>query len=465
MTTTYDVRIWAVETQRNRGKPSYRVRWMTAGRKRGRFFATRTLAESFRTDLLRASRRGEAFEIESGLPVHMARIAREMSWYDFACAYVDLKWPSAAASYRKSIAEALTTITEAMTATDRGRPAGRLLRRSLREWAFNTNRRDDDGKPEDVASALQWIERSTRPVSDLAKPDVIRGVLDGIERRLDGKASAPTVVHRKRAVLSNAVAYAIERRLLSTNPIESIRSTSAGATLVTTKVVDKRCVVSPLQARTLFDQLDADGRTGHRLMAFFAVMYLAALRPEEAANLRKHNLSLPKEGWGELHLDQPAPEVGSNWTDGGQPRDQRRQLKHRAVGEVRTVPCPPELTAIIHGHMKAYGTDPEGRIFVGERGGELASVTYRRAWDRARGAAFTAPVYRSPLARRPYDLRHAAVSTWLNAGIDATQVAEWAGHSVDVLLRVYAKCIDGRQEVARRQIEAALGHKVEERST
>jgi len=50
----------------------------------------------------------------------------------------------------------------------------------------------------------------------------------------------------------------------------------------------------------------------------------------------------------------------------------------------------------------------------------------------------------SPLARRVYDLRHACVSTWLNGGVQPAQVAEWAGHSVAVLLKVYAKCIDGQ---------------------
>jgi hypothetical protein len=64
--------------------------------------------------------------------------------------------------------------------------------------------------------------------------------------------------------------------------------------------------------------------------------------------------------------------------------------------------------------------------------------------------------YASPLAKRPYDLRHAAVSLWLNAGVPPTQVADWAGHSVAVLLRVDAKCIDGREEQATRKIEAVL---------
>ena len=59
------------------------------------------------------------------------------------------------------------------------------------------------------------------------------------------------------------------------------------------------------------------------------------------------------------------------------------------------------------------------------------------------------------LARRPYDLRHAAVSTWLDAGVPGPRVAEWAGHSVDVLLRVYAKCVSGQLEEAKRRIEEA----------
>jgi hypothetical protein len=77
--------------------------------------------------------------------------------------------------------------------------------------------------------------------------------------------------------------------------------------------------------------------------------------------------------------------------------------------------------------------------------------------DEHTGTVFTDQEYASPLARRIYDLRHACVSTWLNAGVPATQVAEWAGHSVEVLLRIYAKCIVGQDEAAKRRISNALG--------
>jgi integrase len=76
--------------------------------------------------------------------------------------------------------------------------------------------------------------------------------------------------------------------------------------------------------------------------------------------------------------------------------------------------------------------------------------------DKARRAALTADECASPLARRPYDLRHACLSTWLNGGVAPTHVAEWAGHSIAVLLRIYAKCLVGQYEAAKQRISAAL---------
>lgn len=36
-------------------------------------------------------------------------------------------------------------------------------------------------------------------------------------------------------------------------------------------------------------------------------------------------------------------------------------------------------------------------------------------------------------------------------------VAARAGHSVDVLLKVYAKCVDGQEATVNQRIQAALG--------
>lgn len=111
---------------------------------------------------------------------------------------------------------------------------------------------------------------------------------------------------------------------------------------------------------------------------------------------------------------------------------------------------------MIREHLERYGTTSDGRLFRGLRGGPLASSTYDRVWKEARNHALTPEVAVSPLARRPYDLRHAAVSLWLNGGVPATEVARRAGHSVAVLLKVYANCIDGEEETVNDKITRAL---------
>jgi hypothetical protein len=63
----------------------------------------------------------------------------------------------------------------------------------------------------------------------------------------------------------------------------------------------------------------------------------------------------------------------------------------------------------------------------------------------------------SVLAFRPYDLRHPGVSQWLNSGVPAPEAAARAGHSVDVLLKIYAKCIDGQEAEMNDRIMQGFG--------
>ena len=79
----------------------------------------------------------------------------------------------------------------------------------------------------------------------------------------------------------------------------------------------------------------------------------------------------------------------------------------------------------------------------------------RRCLEGGRQAVLTAEQADSP-SPRPYDLRHAAISLWLNAGVPATEVARRAGHGVAVLLAVYANCVDGEDDAVNERIEQAL---------
>lgn len=460
MSTSYDVRVWKIQTRyvtdrKGNKKPSrYVVRWMVGGCRQEQSYKNRAQADSFRSDLVSAARSGEAFDINKGLPVSKLRTTTEtMSWYEFACAYVDMKWPGDSPGSRKTTADSLAPVTIAMLESRRGMPDTKPLRRALR-LAFNRNRRDGE-HPVEVVDALNWIRRRTRPVGDLARPDVLRDVLGAIALNLNGKRGSPDTIRLRRVTLRSALDFAVEeKKLLEVNPLDEVKTKKRKTVL---HEVDRRSVANPVQARTLLRAVRDIEPSGPMLEAFFGLMYFAALRPEEAANLRKHNLSLPEKGWGEIHLERAAPEIGAEWTDSGE-RSEERALKHREDGVTRTVPCCPELTELLHNHLNEHGTTADGRLFGGRRtDGRISSTVYGRVWGRTRAAVFTPEVVAGLLAKRPYDLRHACVSTWLNAGVEATRVAEWAGHSVGVLLRVYAKCLDGGEQEARRKVQERLG--------
>ncbi|MFG1887068.1 hypothetical protein ACGFIR_04265 [Micromonospora sp. NPDC049051] len=121
------------------------------------------------------------------------------------------------------------------------------------------------------------------------------------------------------------------------------------------------------------------------------------------------------------------------------------------------MPIPPELVGILRRHVDRFGVADDSRLFRSGKSNVVAASTYSRVWKAARGLALAPVQVASPLAGRPYDLRHAVVSLWLNSGVPAPDVAARAGHSVDVLLKVYAKCIDGQEATVNQRIQAALG--------
>ena len=117
------------------------------------------------------------------------------------------------------------------------------------------------------------------------------------------------------------------------------------------------------------------------------------------------------------------------------------------------MPAPPALVAILREHLDHYGAAPDGRLFPALTGGRVRESVYTRIWKEAREIGLTPAQAASPLAARPYDLRHAALSSWLNAGVPPTEVAERAGHSVKVLLSVYAACLDGERDAYNARIQ------------
>ena len=167
----------------------------------------------------------------------------------------------------------------------------------------------------------------------------------------------------------------------------------------------------------------------------------------------RQSRQLPDRGWGEMILTNSEPRSGTRWTDNG-PARQRRELKHRPPGETRAVPIHPSRRAPQSDHSASTG---------GQAGGSSPA--------RAAASSTTGPTSRSSTRpappRSPRPKRRPcwpAVLTTCGTrpyrpgstpGCPHPRSPSGPGHSVGVLLRVYAKCITGQQEEAKRRIEEA----------
>ena len=181
---SYDVRFWQIETRK--GKTiTYRVRWLVAGRKFGDSFTTKELAESYRTKLRAAARRGEGFDAETGLPESMVRTLRDVSFYEHCAEFAAATWAVSAAKTRVSVIETLTRVVPVVVTDLKGVPEATVLRSALRK---KLNQGKHGGElDEDEARAISWITRASRPVGSLADPAVVCDILDALTVNLNSK--------------------------------------------------------------------------------------------------------------------------------------------------------------------------------------------------------------------------------------------------------------------------------------
>jgi integrase len=446
---SYTVRIWKIRKREYR-KP-YQLRWKVGPKPHSESFLTLGLAESRRAQLITAAREGEPFDVATGLPKSLLAKEHDVSWYEHARRYVEMKWCHSPASTRRTLAEAMATVTPALVKDAKGMADARTVRTALYSWAFNVNRWEEQPPPE-VAKVLAWFERKSLPASALSDRMNVRAALDALARKLDGSTAAGTTIRRKRAIFHNALAYAVDAELLTENPLPQVQWKAPEKV---EDQVDPECVPDPRQAAKLLAAVREQSPRGRRLVAFFGCIYYAGARPAEVIGLRIQDCDLPRRGWGTLRLRETRPRSGTAWTDSGKAHD-KRGLKHRPSKTVRPVPIPPELVAMLRWHVTAYGVAPDGRIFRTMRGGLIQDTGYGEVWAEARSRALTPAQQQTALAKRPYDLRHAAVSTWLSSGVEPQIVAKRAGHSVAVLFRVYAKFLTDGDEAANAKISARL---------
>ena len=150
---SYDVRFWDIKKLGNSTGARCRVRWSVNGREHCKSFKARPLADGFLTGLKDAVRDRRPFNPRTGLPDTEVTEDEAVTWYAHARAYTEAKWANLAPVSRRSVAEALVTVTIALVAKEPGAPEPRVLRQALFASAFNPATRDTDPPPE-IAAAL-----------------------------------------------------------------------------------------------------------------------------------------------------------------------------------------------------------------------------------------------------------------------------------------------------------------------
>jgi integrase len=238
------------------------------------------------------------------------------------------------------------------------------------------------------------------------------------------------LVHR---ILHRALAEAVGRRIIRSNPATSAVAPSSSGTR-------EMRVWDAEQMRTFLDHVTAD-----RLRALWTLVCTTGLRRGELCGLR----------WEDLNLDGGQLAVRrARVPAGGQVCESTPKS-----GKARVVALDPATVTVLRAHRRsqlkerlAWGeawTD-SGYLFVNEDGTPLSPIGVTAAF-KARVTASGLPVIRL------HDVRHSHATLGLAAGIPAKVMSERLGHAkVGITLDLYSHVVPGMQEDAAAKLGALV---------
>ena len=324
------------------------------------------------------------------------------------------------------------------------------------------------------AEALAWLDTYSMPIN-MVSHDHIENLLSAHRAKNNGEPVAPATEKRFASDLQACWRAALGRGLIATNPWEAVkvarktkRKGRVEKGVAGVQPVDPDVVLSPTQVLKLAEVVATTTPTAGRYRAFVATMGLCGPRPSEACALTIGDVELPPEqssldtgkppasGW--LTIRRTQRVVGSRWiTDDEDPN--YGPLKGRDSDEDRRVPIPSSLVPVLRKHIAAYRAEAgaDDLLFTAVKGGPISLTRFGRDhWNRARAIMFAGNSTLANLHR--HDLRHAACSTWLNAGVPLKVCTRWSGHqSVKVFLDIYQGILPGSEDEAIKQLESWLG--------
>ena len=423
------VRVFDLQTRNDRPKNPYVVRWIVENKERSRAFPLKVTAEDFRYKIIAAIQDREDFATESGLP--RSWDLEKMTLASWAKEWIQEQLSTWAPKSRQSAVEPITLLLLIMVKPNATTPPA-TIKKDIAVWLMKAN-----------VDCPVWLERFSVSLASVderacevaAKKLYERTVQKGEE--LVQVPRKPNTVNRYRTNVAPLFNGAVERGHLKTQPWPAPkRGKKRNKQRTKTKVVQVEKLPTLETAFETINRLVSHqpASKGYRVIA--ACMLLAGLRPSEARALPIENLSFPTEDGesGTIYIDVADKNAGSLYTDEdeefGPPKTDERYA-----------PMTPALAAILKEYI---GTRTEGLMVTTRSGSVVTQSNFWRAWKRAR----------QEKSWTTYDLRHTCATNWLRAGIDVRIIANWLGHSPEVLFNTYAGAMEGSN---KRAAEIAAG--------
>jgi integrase len=150
--------------------------------------------------------------------------------------------------------------------------------------------------------------------------------------------------------------------------------------------------------------------------------------------LRPSALRLPDSSWGWIDV----VDADISFDEPGEPK----------TGQ-RSVPIPEVLVAMLREWIETKQIGEHEVLFRTRTDRRPTPSNWARTWQRALRQTGHKPL-------RVYDIRHAAATTWLGAGVPLGEVARRMGHSVETLVSTYVVALTGDEQVANQRIDDAL---------
>lgn len=311
--------------------------------------------------------------------------------------------------------------------------------------------------------AAAWLARWSMPMVDV-KTRQLQQMMAVLGVKADGERCAPKTYTRYVDSFVPAWQYALDTEVITHDPWPSVhrarRATRNGEVVGNgdVRAVNKEMVASQAQVCAIAEHIAGMGDGYGVYRAFIHSMGNAGLRPGEARVVRVGDVEFVKRPgkpeFAKLTLRASATAVSKQWRTKDDP-EEFGPLKGRATGETRVTVMSPASTRVLREHLRTYRgkAKPSDLLFVSHTGHRIIPQNFGpRIWEPARKALFAGTPLENVVC---HDLRHAACTAWLNAGVRLKTACNWSGHrDLSVFLDIYQGVTPGDEEMSMELVAA-----------